>query len=256
VNIILFGPPEEMLKQAYPAFVANGFPVAAVVDTVERLKEICKDLEDAIAVIKLDVFNTRAEAEEALQDLDCPKIIVAPIGWESTNIPNATTFNHANWPEIVEAVKFMPRPQPQPAPPPPPPTTPTKKARIRIGFYGQRGGVGVTTACVEAAKLLAKQGIPVTLCDATNRGDIHLMLGLEPKEEPLRVGIIQVKMGLPNSEEEGAVIVDGGRKAWGKNIKWVELSGPLSEEALRKILGLEEKGKKAVTLPKVRIEFV
>jgi hypothetical protein len=258
MNVILFGPKEEMLKQAYPAFAAKGIQVSAVLDDPERLRELMGSI-DATAVIKLDAFKSIAEAEQNLSDVPGPKVIVAPVGWEEAKIPGTVArFSSPNWPEIVEAVRVARLQAPPQTPPPPPtpqPAPKAKKAKVRIGFYGQRGGVGTTTTCLRAAKMLAQAGFSVTIYDAQKRGDLHLMLGCEPIEEPLILGTIVVKMGLPDGNEEGAVIVDGGRKAWGKNIKWVEVSGPIPDEALRRLLGLEGE-KKGIELPKIRVEFV
>ena len=54
------------------------------------------------------------------------------------------------------------------------------KRRVRVAFYGSRGGVGVSTAALKVAQWLAAAGTRVILIDATGRGDLHLLLDLEP----------------------------------------------------------------------------
>jgi len=195
-------------------------------------------------------------------------------------------FAPVSWPEVVaevraRAVALMPAAQgtgtgaaagPAAPPPPPPPPNPTapgaggprpapapaaptparagEPARsgrpVRVGFWGSRGGVGTSTAALTAARMLAGRGRPVLLCDATRRGDLHLMLGVEPTETPVRVGGVVVRMGLPEDDTPNSadIVIDGGRARRNFNAEWVEVSRPLSEERIRRILGLppEERG--------------
>ena len=195
-------------------------------------------------------------------------------------------FAPVSWPEVVaevraRAVALVPAAQgtgtgaaagPQAPPPPPPPPNPTapgaggprpapapaaptparagEPARpgrpVRVGFWGSRGGVGASTAALTAARMLAGRGRPVLLCDATRRGDLHVMLGVEPTEAPVRVGGVVVRMGLPEDDTPNSadIVIDGGRARRNFNAEWVEVSRPLSEERIRRILGLppEERG--------------
>jgi hypothetical protein len=194
-------------------------------------------------------------------------------------------FAPVSWPEVVaevraRAVALVPAAQgtgtgaaagPQATPPPPPtpipgtpggtdlhptpapplpagPRTgePARGRPVRIGFWGTRGGAGTSTAALTAARMLAGRGRPVLLCDATRRGDLHVMLGVEPTEAPVRVGGVVVRMGLPEDDTPNSadIIIDGGRARRNFNAEWVEVSRPLSEERIRRILGLppEERG--------------
>jgi hypothetical protein len=128
---------------------------------------------------------------------------------------------------------------------------------IRLGFYGTRGGVGVSTAVVTCAKLLAEAQLRVALFDATARGDLHLMLGCEPQAEPLMLGLITIFMGQPDEERAAgypAILVDGGRQQRLFNVEWLAVEQPLTEETLRRLVGLEVPSARALSLGRWRVE--
>jgi len=164
-------------------------------------------------------------------------------------------------------------PSPSPPPPPPippsplpaPPGEPEREAplvrvqppsgigpTVRVGFYGQRGGVGTSTAALTAARNLAAEGKRVALFDATGRGDLHVMAGVRPGQGPTRVGGLVVYTGAPTEElVQGydAVVVDGGRVRRDFNAEWIAVSKPLAENKVRGMVGLsplddEGKGEK------------
>jgi len=129
------------------------------------------------------------------------------------------------------------------------------RARIRLGFYGTRGGAGVSTAALLAAQALADAGLRVALFDATGRGDLHLMLGLQPpsaaaspceasaqNETPVTRGGITLFLSVPSEDAASgfeAIIVDGGRARGAFNADWVTLTDPLPGDAIRRLVGLE-----------------
>ncbi len=146
---------------------------------------------------------------------------------------------------------------PQPPPTPPasvPPTAPVIPAlpaalQVRLGFWGARGGVGTTTAVLTAAQLLTDRGLRVALCDAAQRGDLHLYRQLEPRAEPttLSNGSV-IFMGLPAETELtgfAAVLVDGGRQRREYNVRWLRVEQPLRAEELRRYLPVETDGGKS-----------
>jgi hypothetical protein len=117
-----------------------------------------------------------------------------------------------------------------------------RHARVRLGLYGSRGGVGVTTAAVTAARLLADKGRRVALYDAAGRGDAALFLGLTPSEQPVTAGRITVYSGLPETDEAlatcDALIVDGGRERRPVAARWILLDKPPAESDVARRLGL------------------
>ena len=116
---------------------------------------------------------------------------------------------------------------------------------VRLGFHGARGGAGVSTAALTAARALAAEGQRVVLFDAAGRGDLHIMAGLEPAEHPVARDGITFFL-IPPTEAAvrsfDAVIVDGGRERGSFNAKWVSVSKPLSEDQVRRLVGLEPEG--------------
>lgn len=124
----------------------------------------------------------------------------------------------------------------KPARPPKP-----QALKTRVGFCGARGGAGVSTAALTAARLLAAEGLRVVLFDATGRGDLHLMAGFEPTSGQVVQEGVTFFLDSPTEDLArgfDAIIVDGGRKRSEFNVMWIELDGPLAEAGLRKRLGL------------------
>ena len=72
---------------------------------------------------------------------------------------------------------------------------------MRLGFYGVRGGVGVTTAAVTAAKLLAAQGQRVALYDVKQirkaRKAIFHAFKLQIEES--RFGFVEILSACPTN---------------------------------------------------------
>jgi hypothetical protein len=117
---------------------------------------------------------------------------------------------------------------------------PPARLQMRIGFYGLRGGVGVTTAAVTAAQLLAAAGQRVALYDATRRGDPYLLLGRLPSEEPTTVGNLTLYPNLILDDSRvahEALVIDGGRERRLFPARWFALDRPLAEAEIRRLLG-------------------
>ncbi len=114
-------------------------------------------------------------------------------------------------------------------------------SRLRIAFFGRRGGVGTSTAALHAAQLLANTGLKVVLFDAGQRGDLHLMLGEQPAAQPLHKAGLTLYLTAPNEElADGyeAVVIDAGRQHGTFNAQWIEVQRPFDEPALRRLVGL------------------
>jgi hypothetical protein len=121
--------------------------------------------------------------------------------------------------------------------------TPVKR-RVRLAFYGSRGGVGVSTAALKVAQWLAEGGMRVILIDATGRGDLHLMLGLEPDTARHTQGNLTLWLGQPSEDAVAgydALVIDGGRQAGTFNARWVELRKPLKDDELQSLVRLSTK---------------
>lgn len=115
------------------------------------------------------------------------------------------------------------------------------KRRVRVAFYGSRGGVGVSTAALKVAQWLAAAGTCVILIDATGRGDLHLLLDLEPDSIRHTLGNLTLWLGQPSEEIVAgydALVIDGGRQAGSFNARWVELQKPVKDDELRSLAGL------------------
>ena len=119
---------------------------------------------------------------------------------------------------------------------------PVGRRQVRLGFYGSRGGVGVSTAALKVAQVLAARGQQVALFDTTGRGDLQVMLGHEPGPQPLVLDTLSVWMRQPTEEAIGgfeAVIIDGGRRKGSFNAEWIEVKKPLNDQALAQWAGAE-----------------
>ncbi len=158
-----------------------------------------------------------------------------------TGLPVFTAPEDADPAEALQAY-LEAHAKPAPESPPATPRLPFAPVtrQVRLGFYGVRGGVGVTTAAVTAAKLLAAQGQRVALYDAAQRGDPYLLLGLTPSAQPASAEGITVYPALPTADAEAAAasIIDGGRERRLFPARWLALEHPLAEAEIAKLLGL------------------
>jgi hypothetical protein len=129
---------------------------------------------------------------------------------------------------------------PSTAPPPPHLDLPRPRRTVRLGFWGERGGVGTTTAALTAAQQLAQRGFKVALCDATKRGDTFLWAGYEPQAKPSTTDAgLTFFPNLPPEEDlhaYPAVVIDGGRKRRDRNVAWVRVTAPLSDESIERLV--------------------
>ncbi|MDR7427985.1 MAG: hypothetical protein QN160_10025 [Armatimonadota bacterium] len=265
MRVILAGPDlEDLTHRAYPAFAAAGADVVAVAAAPEQLAEFARMDPAAILVVEASLFPEPDRALEALRELPNPKAVILP-GWAAHReafaaLPGLVVgfLAPVPWPEVVSELRGAIPLRAPAAPPPPPPVEPLPTSepppvpaplpspaglptrRIRVGFWGARGGVGTSTAALTAARLLAEAGRRVLLCDATGRGDLHVMLGLEPQEGVLQAGPnLFVCLGIPSEIPPDAdLVVDGGRARRDLNAERVEVSRPIPLERLRRILGL------------------
>lgn len=114
-------------------------------------------------------------------------------------------------------------------------------SRLRIAFYGSRGGAGTSTTALQAAQLLAGCGMKVALFDARQRGDLHLLVGEQPTVQPLQQAGLTIYLAEPTEEiarAYEAVVIDGGRQHGTFNAQWIEVQRPVDETTLRRYLGL------------------
>ncbi|MDR7574458.1 MAG: hypothetical protein QN194_16205 [Armatimonadota bacterium] len=277
MKVILAGPdPEELARAAYPAFAAAGMDVEALAHTPVQMAEFARLMSDALIVVDAGLWPTPSEATGTLATIPNPKVIILPQAWAAYQnqfavLPGLAAGFTApvSWPGVVAEIRalsavtrvptgtpgspslepVLPAPVSVPSVPP----APAQKDRgaagggaagarrtLRIGFWGTRGGAGTSTAALTAARLLAGAGRRVLLCDATGRGDLHVMLGLTPQEGVVRADAnLSVCLGLPDGAVGDVdVVVDGGRARRDFNAEWVEVSRPLPEERIRRILGL------------------
>ncbi len=295
VNVILAGLNETALMQtAYPAFAAAGLSVAAVVDTGEKLTQIAGAFAgNCVVVVEVNLYPTIQDAVAELAALAPARVmVILPQNWrdrrdEFATLPNLMGGHTApvSWTQVVSALKGQIS---APAAPPPveeqasspEPLPPTRLApaqeeaerldfelrlprlrrgpSVRLGLYGARGGVGTTTAALTAARALAGEGQRVGLFDAAGRGDLHVMVGVEPGEQPVTCDGVTLFLGAPAEDtirDCDAVVVDGGRRRGDLNAEWVAVERPLSENHIRRLVGLasrtEEKDEGDVTSPKV-----
>ncbi len=117
------------------------------------------------------------------------------------------------------------------------------QCQVRLGFFGQRGGVGVSTTALKVAQAIAARGQRVALFDLTGRGDLHVMLGHEPQTQVMVVGPLSLFLGLPSEEGVSAfnaVVLDGGRHVGQFNAQWVEIRKPLTNQAIERLLDGEK----------------
>ena len=117
------------------------------------------------------------------------------------------------------------------------------RCQVRLGFFGQRGGVGVSTTALKVAQAIAARGQRVALFDLTGRGDLHVMLGREPQTQEMVVGSLSLFLGLPSENVVmgfNAVVLDGGRHVGQFNAQWVEIRKPLTDQAIRRLLDVEK----------------
>ncbi len=286
IKMILAGPNESVLtKSAYPVFNKAGFRVEAIIDAPDQLRDAMAVTEATLVVVEANVALDPDEALALLSDLgDIPIALILPVAWADrrerfvTDLPNLVAGFSApvNWPSLVaqlasrlrerrDAVEEPPgepgEPESTPQPPAPQPAVrqtqhPPVGRRggnpsVRIGFYGCRGGAGVSTAALAAAQALAQEGPAcrqtgqrIALFDSRGRGDLHLMAGLRAFDSENSVthrGIVFFPVAPTEEMIRGfdAVVVDGGRERGDLNADWRALSKPLSEDQVRDLVGLE-----------------
>jgi hypothetical protein len=267
-TIILAGLDSKTLtRTAHPPFAAAGFDVAAVVETAEGLADAVALAPGALVVVQARMYGSPEEAAARLKSLAPARVVVVlPRAWEEeralfARMPNLVEGHTepVTWAQVAASAKgvacspepSLEREENEKAPP----TTgersqntevhgyhpPRRRPAVRLGFYGARGGTGVSTTALSAAQVLAASGQRVGLFDASGRGDLHVMLGLQPAEEPCSHEGITLFLTAPDEETAGsfdAVIVDGGR-VWGDfNAQWIVVDHPFSEERIRRLVGL------------------
>jgi len=283
IKMILAGPNESVLtKSAYPVFNKAGFRVEAIIDTPDQLRDAIAVTEANLAVVEANIALDPDEALALLSDLgDIPIVLILPVAWGDrrerfvTDLLNLVAGFSApvNWPSLVAQLASRLREQecsveesleePESAPQSPAPQPVVRQTQhppvgrrggnpsVRIGFYGYRGGAGVSTAALAAAQALAQEGPAcrqtgqrVALFDSRGRGDLHLMAGLRAfdSENPVtHQGIAFFPVAPTEEMIRGfdAVVVDGGRERGDLNADWRALSKPLSEDQVRDMVGLE-----------------
>jgi hypothetical protein len=69
---------------------------------------------------------------------------------------------------------------------------PRRAPTLRLGLWGVRGGVGVSTAIALLARDLVKSGMRVIVFDAPRRGDVALYLDGTPSDQPQTIQGIMV----------------------------------------------------------------
>jgi hypothetical protein len=138
------------------------------------------------------------------------------------------------------------------------------RRQIRLGFYGTRGGVGVSTTALKVAQLIAARGLRVALFDATGRGDLHIMLGAAETlpDVPLIKDALCVFIGLPKEEAVNgyeAIVIDGGRQASNFNAPWITIERLPGDQAVARWAAMDEAAPRGLSfslphLPQMSIE--
>ncbi|MCP4594118.1 MAG: hypothetical protein GY842_25595, partial [bacterium] len=241
-KIILAGLEQETLtRAAHPPFAAAGFDVAAVVDVAEELADAVALAPGALVVVEAQMYGSPEEAATRLASLSPTGVmVVLPRAWEErqhlfADVPNLVEGHTepVTWAQVAASAKGkagegprLPVSQEQPVDGAPAATEQAtaatriirreRKPIVRLGFYGTRGGAGVSITALSAAQVLAQEkGQQVGLFDATGRGDLHVMLDLQPTGEPVSpVSNRGITLFLAPPDEEtarcfDAVIVDG-----------------------------------------------
>lgn len=278
--IILAGPDkQELRREAYAAFATQQLSVINIISTIDEVKTLTSDGLLVLDAALYESEREAAEAVKALAPMQVAVILPKGWDTQPfKQLPNLVTGHSrpVTWPKVATAVRgrlnLPPRatstteestaPTRQ-SPSKPPHSTPTESAAasprrspskprsprarsgrrrpvVRLGFYGTRGGAGVSTAALGAAQALAEAGQTVGLFDATRRGDLHLMAGKTPAKR-VQHGKITLFLSAPDEERArqfDAVIVDGGRRRGDFNAEWVEVDNPLSESRVRDLAGL------------------
>lgn len=225
---------------SWPLVVLSGAARAKHRDDISRLPHV----RAVISVPPYDFSALQAIYRELFAQVNpsspAPAITAAPAAAPGTNAPAAQTCvdtPQVETPQGAEVIKpsVMTQPASQA------PLQRTVVSRLRIAFYGSRGGVGTSTAALRAAQLLADSGLKVALFDARQRGDLHLMLGEQPSGRPLQKAGLTVYLAEPTEEIAGAyeaIVIDGGRQHGTFNAQWIEVPRPVDEPTLRRYLGL------------------
>jgi hypothetical protein len=278
-KIILAGSKMETLtRAAHPPFAAAGFDVAAVVDVAEELANAVALVPGALVVVEAQMYGSPEEAATQLAGLaPTGVVVVLPRAWEEkrrlfARMPNLVEGHTepVTWAQVAASAKGkvgggsrLPVSKEQSVDDTPATTEQApaatriirrkRKPIVRLGFYGARGGVGVSTTALSAAQALAQEkGQRVGLFDATGRGDLHVMLGLRPTREPVsheRITLFSTAPDEETAQRFDAVIVDGGR-VWGNfNAQWIEVDKPFPEERIRRLVGLSPRKEEQDALP-------
>ncbi len=278
VTVILAGPDADTLeRRAYPAFTAAGFEVLGVVDTPEKLRDVASIAD--LVVVEANLALTPDEALALLSGLGAARMAVilpmmwasererfageidlvagfsAPVAWGSVvaglaeRVGRDDTVTGGQGDKVTGGLgDGVTEEEPVALP------LPVARVRapvrvegrggpsVRLGFFGERGGVGTSSAALAAARALAARGTRVALFDAARRGDLHLMVGVDPGEQPVARDGMTLFLAPPSEELAhgfDAAIVDGGRTRGAFNAEWVAVSRPLSEDRVLRLVGTE-----------------
>ena len=205
----------KMLRTAVHSFVPQLLVATPDVNVPDNLGVPCLRVtasEDAVAAVT-----------QYLADSAQPEAVPAPA--PSGKPPRAAAADPATQP--VPAPKL---------------NVPAPQRTVRLGFWGERGGVGTTSAALAAAQELAQRGFRVALCDATERGDTFLWAGFKPQAQPSTSKQwpgLTFYPKLPSDEQlqqYPAVVIDGGRRRRARNVEWVRVTAPISEETIAKLV--------------------
>lgn len=209
---------------------------------VHEIRIVGADAWEDVQTLRIAIRSFRPELVVATPDFDVPDDLEIPQVRVATNEDPAAVIKQ------YLAGKTAGPPQPTPVPaseaqpetplarPAPRLNVPAPQRTVRLGFWGVRGGVGTTTAALTAATLLAERGFRVALCDAPKRGDTFLWAGFKPQTQPStsQQGVTFFPDLPPAAQLQPfpAVVIDGGRRRRERNVDWVQVTAPLSAEAI------------------------
>ncbi len=224
------------------------------------MAEFSRLMPGTVVVVGAALFADPDEALGMLSDLPNPKVIILPQAWSAQQaafaaLPNLVAGFTApvSWPAVVTDLRSVPSLAVTPTVPPSRrlqartdlrPSVLSRQPRHdrSVSGSGERGGVGTSTAALRAK--------PDAGCWRPPRASVRRHRpGRPPRDAgggPQGEGTVQagenlfVRLGVPaEGEADGiSVVVDGGRHRRSFSAEWVEVSKPLSDDRIRRLLGL------------------
>ena len=267
MKVVLVGGNEPFLAcVVYPLFVAAGFDVVVVLDTLEKLRPVVSRVPEGLVVAQLAATDRPEDVVDLF--LKLPQVQVAfivPETWQDpldqlASLPNFLTYFPASlsWQEIaqwlrdellvsqdedraeqivLEAQGFTRRAGvalPGLVPAGARRVSGPRRPSLRLGFYGAQGEKSTSVTALQIAQTLARAGKRVALFDATRRGEVHALAGVQPLADPVTLQDLDLTLFLDSPTEAAAagfdaVIVDGGPQRGTFHAQWMAIERKMVE---------------------------